>query len=53
MFTYMGVLQKELIKKRIYPARAQAKSENFENIEAFTTEESPVGKRMRPRKYIS
>jgi putative transposase len=47
-------LKSELIKKRIYPTRAQAKSEIFEYIEEFyDRRKSPWDNRVRRHKHLS
>jgi transposase InsO family protein len=43
--SFFSSIKRKLIERQIYPTRAQAKSENFEYIEEFTTEENPMGKK--------
>jgi hypothetical protein len=52
--SFFSSLKSELIKKRIYPTRAQAKSEIFEYIEEFyDRRKSPWDNRVRRHKHLS
>jgi putative transposase len=52
--SFFSSLKSELIKKRIYPTRAQAKSEIFEYIEEFYDQrKSPWDNRVRRHKHLS